>query len=480
MEPQESDASGVDYETLGLIGSPFDLDHKRRRFGIGPGIVMHAMLLETLADIATRAGEERPAPLRILRPAGVSASWHRRATASFLRLITENKSTGVLAMYIPMENFRLGRIRGVLAETAERVAYLEFPVILEAFAKKALAEPDTDLEEYGALCEHLDVDDLRTRLEGDPQILLGEVFGPPIVTRDPGADPRQFMHLSVLRTDRLHMDPVEDEASEEVDLDDPMGDAFMEPTEASGLDSLEGVVEGTEEIEIEDPLAEQRQIATAISDYLIAYMREHHSPVLARGLRAYRAQGIAAMAVEWRVTKAPKKTLRALVDFACLHYEKVCFIYERFETFAIMEDDVKSLILGTMSEIRFALGGSAITIILSTEGDAPELQEAFGGADRRDWDLRAIERFHNEETGWDVSDVQGWLDAAALSGREAPRVDSEPMGALMEAAEGDLDAFADMAAAALRSAAERGLSDLDAQAVETGRAATGEGAAEED
>ncbi len=62
-----------------------------------------------------------------------------------------------------------------------------------------------------------------------------------------------------------------------------------------------------------------------------------------------------ALTAELTITKAPRKTLTALVRFARLRFRKIVLIYDGFDNWSATPADIRSQITGTLSELRWML-----------------------------------------------------------------------------------------------------------------------------
>ncbi|GAB4281391.1 MAG: hypothetical protein Kow0056_16700 [Coriobacteriia bacterium] len=473
-----------EYLPLGLIGNPFDLEERQRRYGAAWGLAMRAMVHKVLTELYLQGHSDSSKPIIIEKPSSFSTTWHLRTTTAFLRAATSNLETGVLVIYVPLELFRLGRIRGALSAAAERVAFMRILDNLASLARESLTTPDSTLPEWAPLEAAVDVGQLLERLDANPHGVVEEVLGESTMQRDETVDPKRFMHLLGLRQGRLDPDPQETDDAEEFDSEDPYKDAFTSPgadmylARPDGSPAEAGDGEGGDEALTDDGRAEdasdseseepESETARLIGDYWIAYAKKHLSPVLARGLLAYRAQGVGAMLSEWKITKAPKKTLKALLRFACRSYDKVALVFDHFEHLLLMPDDVREVILSTLTELRLSTREYAFPVMMRIEGDPPELDTLFGDAVHIVWDYPGAERIEENPVAWGEDDVRFWLESAAIRERRVVDARSEGVQRIMAASEKDLGRFADMMAEALRDAAARGANGLDEQAVDAG------------
>ena len=180
------------------------------------------------------------------------------------------------------------------------------------------------------------------------------------------------------------------------------------------------------------------------------------------------------MVTEFKVTKAPKKTLAALVRFARVRFKKVALILDGFEEWERVAPEIRSLIVGNLSEIRWALDKDAVMVFLIGEGTADELAEQFAGGTQLEWDMPGVERDADTRDTIDVAIIDGWLADAAAPGA-TPITMADPVLTGLAAASTTMTQFAEKAANAIENAAERGVSALDDAALTAGQAVGGTG-----
>jgi hypothetical protein len=177
------------------------------------------------------------------------------------------------------------------------------------------------------------------------------------------------------------------------------------------------------------------------------------------------------MSIEFRITKAPRKTLRAVVEFARCRYRKLAIIYDGFEGWINVPDELREQIVTSLGEIRDMLSGDAFLVVMVEQGAAPELEAAFGNDERLTWSFSNLQTLEQNRDVLDLKVVDEWLARAARPGGSALSSSDPVLAALTEAAEGSMWKFATMAAAAVEDAAERGVSALDETAKDAGLAA---------
>jgi len=211
-----------------------------------------------------------------------------------------------------------------------------------------------------------------------------------------------------------------------------------------------------------------------VLDYIIEYTRERLSPVIARGLRAYAERDLAATTAEFTTTKAPKKTLIALAKFASVRYRKLVIIFDSFDEWLEIDEEIRAKVVDLLSEVHRELRGRAVMVFLVSPGEAPELEDSFGGKSPLVWKFPGLKPLAINGDVLLVRVVERWLANAAAPGAKHLTFDDEGLTAVAEASGGRLRRFILMAQEAVESAADRGASGIDAQAVEDAVAAAAE------
>ena len=352
----------------------------------------------------------------------------------------------VLHAYILMFMMRLGRVRATLQILSERLAFRDFDQTLRAYVGKVLAEPDDTLISYQVLgAEGLAA--FAARFDEDPAAAVADVFGIAKVERRP-----ELAEVADTRPSELLSDVEDEEVLDEID--DTIGDA-----------------PGTEVILTEEAAPGEADFRPVL-DYLVEYTKAHLSPVIARALRMYRDRGLVALTAELNVTKAPRKTLTALVKFARVRFRKIVLVYDGFDNWGQTPSDVRSQITGTLSELRWMLEHDAVVVMMLERGGAPELEEQFGSGKTLAWDFPGIVPLEENADVADVEMLDRWLASAALDGTSPLTVGDPVLSALLQLADGSLKAFVLSAGVAIENAADRGVSALDAEALEAGKAAS--------
>ncbi len=326
----------------------------------------------------------------------------------FSAVAADDPVPGIIQAYVPLDMMRMGRVRAALGIIAERVAGTEADLTLAAWARKALTEPDADLAEWIVL-GGTDVADLVAEIDADPKAFSARVFGEYVDARPGAEDTEILMRIGTARTRLLETDPTEGDAEQAVAdnvddeaTDDPMADAFVTP-----LDGSDALTEGESE---DGPSADE-----LLFDYVVAYTKTHLSPVVARGIRAYRSQGSLSMAQEFKVTKAPTKTLAALFRFAETRARIGVLTYDGFAMWENVPADLRMKIVSTLLQLRWALKSEAVIVLIGAKGQAPEIEEAFSSAVRVSWRFEELPAVENEGAPFDAQIVRGWAESSSTS-----------------------------------------------------------------
>lgn len=429
------------YESLGLIANPFAAASGEGDAGVACEIAAAGNSL--LVAILNRSKEEAPKPLWVEK-ADIPSFYPLTAGSHAEASLAVDDSLNVMYSYVHLFMWRVGLVRATLGVLAERVAFRTFERTLELYIAKVLESPDVELASFAVLgSDRLDA--FGSSFAKDPQAAITAVFGEPEIERRP-----ELAEAFDLRRQGLEEDGEESEASPEIDA--TIGDA-----------------PGTQQL-MEEAAANRDEDAHALLDYFVEHTRVHLSAVIGRGLRVYHDRGMTALSEELKITKAPRKTLAALIQFADLRYRKVALIYDAFESWVEIDPSLRSKLVGSMSDIRWNNDKNAFIVIMAIPGEAPELEEVFGQGDRLSWDFSGLVPLqeHPDEILEDV--VNGWLKSAALEDSRVFTLDDPVLAELISAAEGSLRSFVGMASAAFESAADRGVAELDAASLEAGKA----------
>jgi len=191
----------------------------------------------------------------------------------------------------------------------------------------------------------------------------------------------------------------------------------------------------------------------------------HLSPVIARGLRMYRERGLAALSEELKITKAPRKTLASLVELSKVRFRKVALIYDEFQSWTEIPNDLRSQVVASITNIRWKLAGSAFLVFMIAPGEAPELEETFGSGERLSWSFHNLEALQQNPDHIDLAIVDEWLASASLPDSDPMTTGDKILAQLVDDSAGSFSRLIALAREAIESAADRGVA-LDATARE--------------
>ena len=386
-------------------------------------------------------------PIVVFKSELMPAYYHNRAISRVERSLATDEGLDVLHAYILMFMMRLGRVRATLQIVAERLAFRDFDTTLALYVEKILAEPDDSLIAYQVLGEEA-LAAYQARFAEDPARAVADVFGIAKVERRP-----ELAEVADTRSMDLLSDVEEDDSAPE--LDGAIGDA-----------------PGTEMI-IAEEAPPGEDVERAILDYLVEYTKVHLSPVIARALRVYQDRGLVALTAELTITKAPRKTLSALVRFARIRFRKIVLIYDGFDNWAQTPADLRSQIAGTLSELRWMLESDAVVAILVERGRSARTPRTVRlGHDSSNGTFPDLIALEEAPDAIDVAMIDRWLAAAAAPAAAPLTVGDPVLSELLDGAEGSLKAFSLAAGIAIENAADRGVAALDAEALEAGKAAS--------
>ncbi|MFA5843822.1 MAG: hypothetical protein WC971_03220 [Coriobacteriia bacterium] len=439
------------YRALGLVADPFQVPPASPDDAdpVGVRLAIHHAAVRLLAALDAVAGQDHTQPILIEKDGAIPRYYHLGALAEVMEVLSEGDGIGVLIVYIPLDMLALGRVRSALSSLSEHVANATFDLTLAAYVRGALEAPDASLPEWESVREHVPV--FLAALADDAREALAGVYGVCEPEREGSDDTETLMRVSSLRQDRLETDPLEDDTLPEDLVDDPLAEALAGETADREL--------------VSGPTP-----ADLIAAYVAAHIKEHLSPVVARAVRAYRSRGTSAVAQELKITKAPKKTLAALVRFATARYRRVALLYDRFDMWTTMPQDLRSKVVGTLSELRWSLADAGGSIVLSlSPGQAPEVEEQFAASVRVAWDFAELESIEGADPRYDAGVVGAWLADGTIPGAKS-LAGSPELERLAAACGGSLEVFVRMASAAIGDAAQRRVGRIDGAAVDAGLA----------
>jgi hypothetical protein len=292
----------------------------------------------------------------------------------------------------------------------------------------------------------------------DPHGAVARYLGaqPGLATPKAFTEEDDALHEAYLRQVGQDVDPDQEQEGDE-------GDAVAaEAAAESGDDAIADDGTGSDEV------APPRDPDLAMRAYLLERVRTDLSPVVARALGAYEAWGDGIVAQELKVTKAPRKTLGAVLRFMSHRWKRVVVLFDSFDAWPLIEPKTKMKILAALTELRWIIGETGVMGLLVIQGQTPEIEEQFAGAEQVDWSMAEIAGLYDADYALRAETVQRWLDAAALEGASPLAVGGPELAPLVEASDNDILRFALMAEAAFRNAAERGANSIDEAAVAAG------------
>lgn len=447
--PKDVKPSVERYEPLGLVANPFTWTVDSGSAAVDAEVVVESNRLLKALVSAVRSDQGRP--IRVDKSTNIPSYYPSSAISEVEYRLIHDDSMNVLHAYTQLYMMRRGRVRATLAALGERLAFQGIDKTIAAYVAHVLSEPDTGLASYQVLGDER-LADFAREFHDDPIQTVLDYFGDLELERQ-----SQLAQVADVRLTVLEPDVEDAEEPEEVDQD-----------LATAL--------GTEGLTIEQPGTEEEDVdgRTMVVDYIIEYARMHLSPVVARALRVYRERGLAAMSIEFRVTNAPKKTLDALIRFARHRYSKIVLIFDGFDAWIGVPQDLRVKIANTMSELRWHFADDAVIIAMLDRGVAPELEETFAAATHVPWDFAAVGDVQEPGTELKAEFVDRWFEAAAAEGKESLTSSDPAIARLIAASDGSIERFVGMARAAIESAADRGIAALDDTALEAGLAAAQE------
>ena len=460
-------------KALGLMGNPFRPRMRRDSTDV-PLVrtIINSASLELLAQIHRAGSQENSRPIRLLKSPQLPEYYPVNALVEVLAELATPES-GILATYVPLELMKRGRVRSALNSLGERLTGHGLEAVLTKYTIAVLADPDTELPEFAAV-EDADLDEIVQQLSDDPTA-LHRFYGEYIGEREGVDDLEMMMRVSQTRQDGLDVDPDEADTAEENNDADPLSEIYTKQLDDAHVANTLAAADAEVEVSVDEPTAEEiavaqeAEFADAVVEYVAAYAKAHLSPVIARGIRAYKAQGASSCAQELKITKAPRKTLKAIVKFARFHFDSVALIYDRFDSWPLMPTDIRVKIVTSLTDLRWALADGGVIVISHQPGQIPEIEEQFEAATLVDWEMDGLREYQESEP-LAPEVVQGWLDGASIAD-EYPMVEGGILGTLLTESENDANLFCAMAAAAIDDAVERGVTALDDAALEAGRKA---------
>ncbi len=434
----------TDYTSLGLVANPFPPVDP---CGADPGwmrLVTRAAANRLLS--ATLRARRRSGPVLVTMVDEVPEYYYRVAQNDFLARTAE-PGLGIMALSIPLEMMKLGRIRATLAELAELIAAVDLPLTLAEWFGAQLQTPDTELPEYA----HVTPEELAEAAHSfadDPHAAVDrylEVGSEPVSVAELDA----VVHEAYLRQVAQQVDPEKGEESPD----------SAEPVARGAADEAATEGEDAEPVRPRDAL---------MRDYLFALARTRLSPVISRALEGFGAYGESLTAQELKVTKAPRKTLGAVLRLMNARWDNITIIYDNFDAWPLLDQQTKMDVLASLTELRWIIAEGGVMVVAVFKGRTVELEEQFAAAEQVDWSMPELTPLYGGATAFDAGWVQSWLDSASIEGPSRFRADGPELAPLVAASGADLVTFSAMAEAAFRHAAERSVDHLDPEAVASG------------
>jgi hypothetical protein len=434
----------ADYSALGYVANPFATVDESGNEKYWLRLVTRAAANRLLA--ATLRARQRSCPVLVRMVEQIPDYYYRVAQNDFLRRMSDDPSLDMMSLNISLDIMRLGRIRGTIAELAELVVAVDMPSTLAAWFARELETPDTDLPESGLVT----AEELAAAVEAfraDPQAAVDRFF---TVRSEPVPE--------------SELDAVVHEAYMRQVVQDVEVEKDQEGSEAAPalVAHVPNEVEAAEAVP--DPDAGMRE-------YLLAVARARLSPVLARAIAGYSQYGESLASQEMKVTKAPRKTLAAILRLMNARWDTVTVIYDNFSAWPILDHQTKMDILASLIELRWIIAETGVMVVAVVKGTTPELEEQFAAAEQVDWSMPEVSTLYSGDLSLDAARVQSWLDAASAEGVSSIRADGPELAALTAAAGNDVETFSAMAEATFREAATRGATTIDDAAIAAGLAA---------
>lgn len=434
MTDTVSAAPGVlRYRTLGLVANPFS-PPADSAMSVGLSLEVAAAANRLLAALVSAADQDATRPILVSKSTEVPNFYHLRAISHVESVLIKDDDLGLLHAYIQLFMMRRGRVRSTLGVVGERLVFRNFDHTLAGYIAKILDEPDENISSYEALGPER-LEQFKQAFLADPVAVTNEYFGAPELERRADLSEVVDLRLSGLESD---VDEPEDAPEVDASLGNAPGTGMLLP----------------EELAVDDERAQ-------IVGYLIEYTGAHLSKVLARALRVYRERGLAALSTELKVTKAPRKTLAAVVQLALVTFRKVAIIYDGFDNWSAIAPDMRKTIVGTLSKMRWMLDGNAIFVLLLEKDKVPELEEQFGAGTHVSWDFGGLLAAQNSPDELNSDLIDSWLAAATHPDTHPITLGEDAvLAALADASGGSLERFVAAAEEAVESAAARKAAQL--------------------
>ena len=121
----------------------------------------------------------------------------------------------------------------------------------------------------------------------------------------------------------------------------------------------------------------------------------------------YHTRGLSALSEELKITKAPRKTLAKIIDWAEIRYAKTALLYDEFGHWLEIEPDLRAQVVASMTSLRWRLKDSAVLVIMAAPGEAPELEETLAGGRRIEWHFSNLVTMQENPDALDACDRPG-------------------------------------------------------------------------
>lgn len=431
MNDETRNVDAVDsYLPMGLVANPFVVREERPGAARPVLLEMQAEANALQAHLVAAAETGRSALIWVTKSNEIASFFHTFAQSDVEQRMLVDDTLGMLPCYVQLYMARVGRIRSALNVLAERLATRSFELTLAELARTIASEPDTDLPAWKEM-DPAAWQEFITALDADAPSAVRGCFGEYVLQRASVEIPP-----TDIREVSLEIEPEESD-------DTPETDSFTE-TLPSG-----------EVPQADDPQSQVRA-------FIVAHTRSHFSPVIARALKSYADEGYGQLIQELKITRAPRKTFKALIHLASLRYRRVVFIYDGLENWSAVPEDLQVKYIASLTEIRAMAGRYGTVVFLAEEGAAPELEDQFGIGQRIDWSFPHLTKINEKPGVVDTAAIQHWLDAATIPGRgRGHSLEQDGWTTLLEAASGDMEYFCALAAEAVERAAGRGLAEVD-------------------
>lgn len=384
IEPALYEIGSPEYRRLGLLANPFVSPQPHEALRAVDQAVCHADASRLSVAILQEAQAERARPIWVTKSKRLPDYYTRISLSEVLGTVPSCPEINVLIAYVPFVSMRTGRIRSALDALAEKVAGYNFGTTLGYYVAHAFASPDDGLLEEAGLAPNAAVG-LAERFASEPALTSAEFFGEDLPERTEGVAADDLMRETSMRIIELEADPEAiDESPSEVE------EELEEPLDVTKIQDA-GDSEDADE-------AAGPPSAESVRHYAISHARAHLSPIIARAIEAFVENGWYAVGQELKVTRAPRKTLAAIAEFATFRYSKVLILWDQFDGWNAAPDELRLKIAGALAEIRMLLAKSGVLVFLAGSTELLEIQDQFAGAHQVAWSMDPLfEEFEDDD-----------------------------------------------------------------------------------